>query len=165
MKVRKHQSFLWISFALFALSFIIFLVKIAVLYNEFKATSSTLSPSEYAFGIDLFAYLFFGTPVLLMELSCIRSVYKLLKYEPSGKVKVCYIISAIIALVAFVFQCLIFFDAIDFSYGPGKVKLQENVLLLTGWPVILVSFILGSIPMNRTEDTANQDSNFGISSN
>ncbi len=152
MKARKHQLFLWISFALFALSFMFFLVKIVVLYNEFKATSSTLSPSEYAFGIDLFAYVFFGTPALLMELSCIRSVYKLLRYEPSGKVKVCYFISAIITLAAFVFQYLIFFGTVDFSYGPGRVKLQENVLLLTGWPVIIVSFILGSIPMKRTED-------------
>ena len=150
MKIKKHRLFLWISLAFFALSLVIFLVEIVLSYHEFKTTSSTLSPNdlirfEYAFVLELFAYIMLGIPALLVELSCIRSVYRILKYEPNGTIRICWLISALLSFSAFVFQVLIFTGVLDFTKDSGSLKLQETVLLLTGWPVVIVSFVLGSI--------------------
>ena len=73
MNSKKPRLFLWISLSFVALSFVTLLVKIALLYCEFKATSSTLSPNdlihfEYGFVLELFAYVLFGIPALLLEL-------------------------------------------------------------------------------------------------
>lgn len=148
--MKKSRLFLWISLAFLALSLVIFLVEIVLLYYEFKTTSSTLSPNdlirfEYAFVIELFAYIMFGIPALLVELSCIRSVYRILKYEPHGAIRICWLISAILSFSAFVFLVLMFTGVLDFTKESGAIKLQETILLLTEWPVVIVSFVLGSI--------------------
>ena len=156
MRNKKSRLFLWISLSLFALSLIAFFVKIALLYGDFKATSSTLSPNDlihfqYAFVIELFAYVLFGIPALLLELCGIRSVYRILKYQPRGAVKICLLIAAILSFSAFVFQALMFAGVLDFTQDSGSLKLQETVLLLTGWPVVIVSFVLGSMPVRQND--------------
>lgn len=55
MNSKKPRLFLWISLSFVALSFVALLVKIALLYCEFKATSSTLSPND----LIHFEYVFF----------------------------------------------------------------------------------------------------------
>lgn len=150
MNSKKTSIFLWISFSFFALSLVVFFVKIALLYYEFKTTSSTLSPNdfirfEYNFVIESFAYIMFGMPTLLLELSGIMSVYRILKHQPRDAVRICLLISAILSFSAFVFQALMFAGVLDFTKDSGSIKLQETVLLLTGWPVVIVSFVLGSI--------------------
>ena len=156
MKTKKHRLFLWISLAFFALSLVIFLVEIVLLYHKFKTISSTLTPNdlirfEYAFVIELFAYIMFGIAALLVELSCIRSVYRILKYEPHGVIRICWLISAILSFSAFVFQVLMFTGVLDFTKESGSIKLQETVLLLTEWPVVIVSFVLGSIRKKQAD--------------
>lgn len=156
MRNKKSRFFLWISLSLFALSLVAFFVTIAVSYFEFKATSSTLSPNdlihfEYAFVIELFAYVLFGMPALLLELCGIRSVYRILKYKPQGAVKICLLISAMLSFSAFVFQALMFGGVLDFIQDSGSLKLQETVLLLTGLPVVIVSFVLGSMPVKQDD--------------
>ena len=148
MKSKKASIFLWSSLSFFALSLIVFFVKIALLYYEFQTTSSTLSPSdfirfEYNFVVKLFAYIIFGIPSLLLELSGIRSVYRIIKYNPHGVYRTCLLISAILSFSAFVFQTLMFSGLLDFTNDSGSIKLQETVLLLTSWPVVIVSFGLG----------------------
>lgn len=125
-----------------------------MLYYDFKATSSTLSPNdlihfEYGFVIELFAHILLGIPSLLSELSCIRSVYRILKYQPRDTVRIRLLISAILSFFAFVFQVLMFVGVLDFTKDSGSLKLQETVLLLTGWPVVIVTFVLGSIPIKQ----------------
>lgn len=156
MNNKKSRLFLRISLAVFALTLILFFVKMAVGYSEFKTTSSNLSPNdliqfEYAFVIELFAYLFFGTPALLLEICGIRSVYRILKHQPRGGAKICLLIAAILSFSAFVFQALMFAGVLDFSQDSGSLKLQETVLLLTGLPVVIVSFVLGSIPVKQDD--------------
>lgn len=156
MSTKKSRLFLWISLSLFALSLIAFFVKIALLYGDFKATSSTLSPNDlihfqYAFVIELFAYVLFGMSTLLLELFGIRSVYRILKHRPRGAAKICLLIAAILSFSAFVFQALMFAGVLDFTQDSGSLKLQETVLLLTGLPVVLVSFVLGSIPVKQDD--------------
>lgn len=150
MKTKKHQLFLWISLAFFALSLVIFFVEIVLLYHEFKTTSSTLLPKdladfEFAFVIGLYMYISCVSPALLEELSCIRSVYRILKYEPHGAIRICWLISAILSFSALVFQVLVFTGVLDFTKESGSLKLQETVLFLTGLPVVILSFVLGSI--------------------
>ena len=157
MKAKKTSIFLWISLSFFALSLIVFFIKIALLYYEFKTTSSTLSTNdvirfEYNFVIELFAYIMFGIPALLLELSGIRSVYRMLKHRPRDAVRICWLISAILSFSAFVFQALMFAGVLDFTKDSGSLKLQETVLLLTGWPVVIVSFVLGINHKNRMID-------------
>ena len=156
MSTKKSRLFLWISLSLFALSLVAFFVMIALLYGDFKATSSTLSPNdlvhfEYGFVIELFAYVLFGMSALLLELSGIRSVYRILKHRPHGAVKICLLIAAILSFSAFVFQVLMFTGVLDFTQDSGSLKLQQTVLLLTGLPVVLVSFVLGSIPVKQDD--------------
>ena len=151
---KKSRLFLWISLSLFALSLIAFFVMIALLYLDFKTTSSTLSPNdlvhfEYGFVIELFAYVLFGIPALLLELCGIRSVYRILKCQPRGAAKICLLIAAILSFSAFAFQALMFAGVLDFTQDSGSLKLQETVLLLTGLPVVIVSFVLGSIPIKQ----------------
>ena len=150
MKVRKTSIFLWSSLSFVALSLIVFFVKIALLYYEFKTTNSTLSPNdvirfEYNFVIELFAYIMFGIPALLLELSGIRSAYQIIKYNPHGASRIRLLISAIISFSAFVFQVLMFTGVLDFTQDSGSIQLQETVLLLTGFPIVIISFVLGSI--------------------
>ena len=154
MNTKKYRVFLWISLSFFALSLVVFFVKIVLLYYDFKATSSTLSPNdlvhfEYGFVIELFAHILLGIPSLLSELSCIRSVYRILKYRPRDTVRICLLISAILSFFAFVFQVLMFVGVLDFTKDSGSLKLQETVLLLTGWPVVIVTFVLGTIPIKQ----------------
>lgn len=149
MKTKKASIFLWSSLSFLALSIIAFFVKIALLYYEFKTTASTLSPNdairfEYSFVIELFAYIMFGIPALLLEFSCIRSVYRILKYKLCGSVRICLLISAILSFFAFVFQVLMFAGVLDFTKDSGSLKLQETALFLTGWPVFILSLVLGS---------------------
>ena len=160
MKTKKHRLFLWISLVFFALSLVMFLLEILLLYFKFKSTSSTLSPNdlirfEYNFVIELFAQILFGVPALLVELSCIRSVYRILKYKPHGAVRICLLISAILAFSAFVLQAIMFAGVLDFSKDSGSIKLQETVLLLTGLPVFITSLILGSFPIKSKTAMSN----------
>lgn len=159
MKAKKHQLFLRLGLSLFTLFLVIYLVQIVSLINKYNALIPTLSPNDqnqfgFAFTIELFAYVFFGVPALLLELSCTRSIYKILKYDLHGSIKVCYIISAITALAAFIFQCLIFFGVIVFA--TTNIKIQDNVMLLTTWAPFILSFALGSISSRCTKDTSKQ---------
>ena len=162
MKIKKHRIFLWIGLAIFFLSFVLFCVNLGLLYNKFNTASSTLSHNdlirfEYNFVIELFAYMLFATPALLVELSCIRSVYRILKHKPFGVTMICWLVSAILSFFAFAFLLLMFTGVLDFTKESGSIKLQETFLLLTGWPVFIVSFILGSIPIKVKTSEANSN--------
>ena len=161
MNNKKPRLFLWISLSFVALSFVTLLVKIALLYCEFKATSSTLSPNdlihfEYGFVLELFACVLFGIPTLLLELCGIRSVYRILKYRPRNTAKIRLLISAILSFSAFAFQALMLAGVLNFTADSGSVKLQEILLLLTGLPIAIVSFVLGSIPAGHDGDVLNE---------
>lgn len=158
----------WLDF--FVLSFAGFLAGIVLQGSEFKAMSSTLPSGDlsqfgFAFTIELFDYIVFGWHTLLPELSCIRSIYKFSKHETHGTTDACYIISADLAFAALVFRRLIFFGAIDLIGETGSVKLQENVLMLAGLPIIIISFILGSIPSKHAAYVTDKDDNLNISLN
>ena len=96
------------------------------------------------------------TPGLATMLSGIRSTYKLLKYKPQGKVKICYLISASVAFLALISVglCYIGLIIIDEINIPILRRLYNfipstEILFGTLWPSFIISFILGSIPVKR----------------
>ncbi len=150
MNKKKHKIFLWISLAFFVLSVIAVLAPLIESYFELKdAFLNEPVKNDHKWGDQsdwlIIVSVFLIFPAFPVELSCIRSVYKILKYEPKGVVKVCYVVSAVLSLSAFVFQCLVFSGVIDLVDESGSPRLYEGLLLLTEWPVFIISFILGSI--------------------
>ncbi len=93
-------------------------------------------------------YFFFAFPIILEELSLLRSVYKILNFNPKTSAKICYIISAVIASLALVFQLLVYTKVIThdiFPDGPTAQAYLSEMLLLIEWSAVFASFILGSI--------------------
>ena len=157
MKVKKHQLFFWVGFALFAASFTAYLVWMGIFVYGFHVESPTLSPDEQVdFGMDfsflMVWYIGLVGPSLLVELSCIRSIYRILKYEPKGIIRICWLISAVLSFFAFVFQILVFRGVVDLTSGRTTVSLKVNSLLLTEIPVAIVSFLLCSIHKKQNND-------------
>lgn len=148
MSNKKSRLFLWMSLILFACSVIAVLVGLCVSYYQIQTEFS---------GDDTMAWIEWGTilglvmvcvfPYLLVELSFIRSAYKILKYEPKGYVKICYTISAILAFVILAFPWLYFASIGLFHYDlfENDQNMMAEILLLTEWPVFIVSLVLGSI--------------------
>ena len=143
MNNKKARLFLWISLAVFALSAIAVLISSIELYYELLVYPPPNDPiREFMPGFELFVYIFIMVSVLAIELSCIRSVYKILRHEPKGIVKICYWISAILSFSAFVFLCLCFVGVI------GNEN-EADMLLIIQPPVIIISFVLSSIPIKH----------------
>ena len=143
MNNKKARLFLWISLAVFALSAVAVLISSIELYYELLVYPPPNDPSrEFMPGFELFIYIFIMIPALAIELSCIRSVYKILKHEPKGIVKIFYWISAILSFSTFVFLCLTFTRVISNARA-------ADVLFIIQPPVFLVSFVLGSIPIKH----------------
>lgn len=158
MKVKKHQLFFWVGLALFIASLAFYLVGMGLLVRE--AQTETLPPS-YPSDIEqyrqeavyaTFVYIVLVGPSLLVELSCIRSVYRILKYEPKGIIRICWLFSAVLSFSALVFQILVFRGVVDLTSGRTTVSLKVNSLLLTEIPVAIVSFLLCSIHKKQNHD-------------
>ena len=145
MKNKKWRIFLLVSFAFFAISVIAVISSIIVSYYEIKAdfpNDNIRVINEFGYGLIIALALIF--PFLGSELSGIRSVYKILKYEPRGLVKICYIISSLSAFFAVVFFYIASFGLISFVED-GGYNYTATVLLFTEWPTFVLSFVLGSI--------------------
>ncbi len=149
MNDKKPRLFLWIGLALFAISVIVVIASIVMSYYRIKADfpdDAIRVMNEFSFGFFIASLLVF--PFLGSELSCIRSIYKLLKYKTQGSVKACYIISSLLAFLAAVFFCLTSLGWIHFVQEGGHDRTAELVLF-TLWPTFIVSLILGSIPIKQ----------------
>ena len=100
-------------------------------------------------------YFFFIFPIILEELSLLRSVYKLINFSPRILAKICYIISVVIVFMALIFQLLVFTKIITddiLPEGPTAASSRFlGLLLLTEWPVLFVSFALGSVKISNDE--------------
>lgn len=96
-------------------------------------------------------YAFMVFPVILEELLLLRSIYKLIHWNPKRTAKICYILSASLVLAALVFQILVNTRVITASVFPnnGKAGAPSSQLVITfiatEWIAILASFILGSL--------------------
>ena len=143
------------SLAFFALTVIGVIADTICKYYQIQSTfaNDPRRISEETFWM-IFSVVVFVVPVLMVELSGIRSTYKLLKHRPTGPSKICYLISAILSFSAFLWQALMFFRVMSFIMQHFSMKAQDLILLLPGLPVLIVSFILGSMPIKRSNQCA-----------
>ena len=133
---KRKTLVLSIGFALIALTCIILVVfLIRDISNE------SIDPLDKKLIAPI--YCFFVFPIILEELSLLRSVYKILNFNPKTSAKICYIISVVIASAALVFQLLVYTKVI--TYGPAAQSYFIVMLLLIEWSAVFASFALGSI--------------------
>lgn len=146
MKNKKIRLFLLLGFAVFAFSVIAFFGDVISEYYKLQAEYPNDIERQRAFGFGTVVMVFISFPVWGAELSFIRSVYKILKHKPEGYVQICYTISACIAAFTLIFFCLAITGVISFMHEGGYNNTAE-VLLFTEWPLFILSFTLGSIPI------------------
>ena len=149
MKSKKLYLFLLISFILFALSIITVIYSMIASYyevkNNFPSDGMRLTDEVATM---VFVCIWMILPCLGAELSFIRSIYKIFKNKPIGYIKLCYILSTFLAFLAFTFQWLSSTGLIRFVDMDGY-NYTADVLLFIEWPLFIISFILGSIPVKR----------------
>ena len=109
MNHKKCRLFLWISFILFTLSVISVISSGILSYCEVKTEFPNNEDRRLSDELVAIAFvsIWMTIPCLASELSFIRSICKILKYRPTGYIKICYIISSISAFVAVSFFGLI----------------------------------------------------------
>ena len=91
-------------------------------------------------------------PGLAVELSGIRSTYKLLKHKPKGTIKICYLISASLAFLAIAFVVLCCLGMLNLDRINPGMNFTFTMVVVTMWPSFIISFILGSIPIKRNKE-------------
>ena len=146
---RKSRVFLGVSLVLFVASVVEVLIRAIREYHMLEAEYGNDSRMmlEVQYGTTV-AVLVVFVPMFLLELSFIRSCYKLLKNQPHGAAKVCWILSAILAFSMFLLPWLQFHGIVDLNQLKIDIDIYD-VMLLFGFPLLLVSLILGSIPMKE----------------
>ena len=148
MKSRKHTIFLMTSLAVFVASVIAVTIYYCEAITELNRILSEVEDTQFRVGLEegLVWSIFFTVAVLGAELSFIRSVYKMLKFKPNKWVRLCYIISASLALLSITFYCLFAFKVLDFLRPDGNYYTGSIFFIYTLWPSFFLSFILGSMP-------------------
>ena len=126
---------------------LILLTIIAVAICFVLALRGEPDPNERPLAVFIFFIAVF--PVILEELVLLRSIYKIFIKNLRTPAKICCIISAVLIILALTYQLLVFTNVINYEILPAGPKAASSrfflILLLSEWPVILISFILGSI--------------------
>ena len=143
---KKAKIFLCVGLICFLLTTIGVIIYNTLLYDRIQEAYAN---DWYEFKIQnamrLLMLCWVIIPGLLVELSGIRSTYKLLKYKPKGDVKICYLISASLAFLAIAVVLLCFVGLLIINAG----NFFLSIIVITMWPSFIISFILGSIPIKR----------------
>ena len=156
MKSRKHTMFLMISLAVFVASVIAVIVYYCEAVTELNRILSEVTDTQERVGLEegVFWSFFFTIAVLGAELSFIRSVYKMLKHQPRKWIGICYLVSAVLAVLSVAFYCLVVLKVFNFASVSGR-DYTGDIYLFTFWPSFIVSFILGSIPIKQVDQNSN----------
>ena len=152
---KKTRLFLSISFCFFAWTIIELGILLFRTYLQIQADlPNDPSKAKTQFIIHLIFAIIWFFPGILSELSFIRSGYKILKHNPMGVNRACYIISALLALFLVIFTWLVFVITANFNLPGGDNNILN--LLLIGWPCVLLSFLLGCIPTKKVKTIINE---------
>lgn len=147
MSKKARAIFLSVSFTVFVLSVALYLILSNIEYHEALNSDSEMIRADVPI-FEMINHLCI-VPILVNELSWIRSTYKLLKYRPERVKKVCYIISSALSFSSIAFFLISWATS---EIIPVRVLSPDFVLygcLFLGWPAVFVSFILGSIPVRK----------------
>ena len=146
---RKSRVFLGVSLVLFVASVVEELIRIIGAYRWCAAEIANDSEMMLTLQVDVTGtVVFMIVPMVLFELSFIRSCYKLLKKQPQGAAKVCWILSAVLAFLMFLLLWLQLHGIVALDQLKTKISFT-SALLLFGFPILFVTWILGSIPMKE----------------
>ena len=152
MRSRKHTMFLMVSLAVFAASVIAVILYYCKAISELNRILSEVTDTQERVGLEggVFWSFFFTVAVLGTELSFVRSVYKMLKYKPRKWIGICYLASAVLAVLSVAFYCLVVLKVFNFASVSGR-DYTGDVYLLAFWPSFFVSFALGSVPVKQND--------------
>ena len=157
MSNKKAKIFLYISLAFIAIYLIVCIVLFSMGYYQLKVKyQNDRVKINNEVGLAVIVLFFTLVPALGNGLSCIRSIYKMLKYRPYGLVKIIYIISSVLAFAAFALEFSYSFGWLDFVRQiTSNTNLVVEVMLFTEWPIFIVSFILNCIPIKSKTAISN----------
>ena len=150
MTNKKAKMFLFIGLIVFFMSAVAVIVPFIQFYYELQHNfpfPNDLNMKSIALDSAILNLVGLYIPVLLVVLSAVRSTYKLLKYEPRGIVRKCYLLSSIISFLA----CIVFLIlvVIDVNTLDISMTAKELMVFLPGFPTLIISFILGSLPVKK----------------
>ena len=152
MKEKKHKKFLFISLAVFLVSVIVFTVFYFLAKIEADKLMAQDNDTQFQFGLGMSLILgaIFAVGALGLELTFIRSVYKMLKHKPKGIIRICYVISAFLAFLGFILYLGLVLGIIGYVSPNGRYYTGDMFLL--EFPLFIASFILGSLPLMHNKD-------------
>lgn len=155
MGKKGRTVFLAISFTVFAKSFLPPLVSLIG-----AMVTGTSDPNKAGNIVALQSYPFFAAlPLYAEELVWIRSTYKLLKHRPTGLVKVCYLLSSGLLLAVIIVKRIPFAGRSMIEYVFRNDLYAASVCSGIELTVLLLSFILSSIPINTGRSIHNANGN------
>ena len=150
MNNKKAKIFLCVGLICFLLTTIGVIICNKLVYDRIQeAYANDWYESEFQNAMRQLMLYWVIIPGLLIELSGIRSTYKLLKYKPKGDVKICYLISASLAFLAIAVVLLCYIGALIIKAGNFFLE----IMIITMWPSFIKSFALGSIPIKHKKGT------------
>ena len=146
MNNKKAKIFLCVGLICFLLTTIGVIIDNKLEYDRIQeAYANDWYEIKIQNGMRLLMLCWVIIPGLLVELSGIRSTYKLLKYKPKGDVKICYLISASLAFLAIAIVLLCFVGVLIINADDFFLE----IMVITMWPSFIISFVLGSIPIKH----------------
>lgn len=156
MNKRKKLTLI-IGFTIILITFVLSLVALVYEYVTVETEPGDPFPIEK---IIFPFYFFFFFPIILHELSLLRSAHKLINFTPGTVAKICLVVSIVISTAALAFELLAYTGIITQDIfpkaepGPGAASQQSSFILLwffLGWPLFWVSFAFGSAICSRKE--------------
>ena len=155
MRNKKARIFLWIGLAVFALSVIAVSAWMIIVYRQYSDVLNRPGIEGWMNGMVVILNVFLVGSGLLVELACIRCVYKILKYWPRGMIGICYWGAAVLSFVELVLQCLVMSGLVNYVTLGVDANSVANFFVYTQWPVFIVSSILSSLPIRHKNDSDN----------
>ena len=155
MNKRKKLTLI-IGFTIILITFVLLLVSFVYEY----VTMETRTNDPFGEKIIFPFYFFFFFPIILHELSLLRSAHKLINFTPGTVAKICLVVSIVISTAALAFYLLectgiITQDIFPGAERPGGAASQQGSFILLwfflGWPLFWVSFAFGSAICSRKE--------------
>ena len=153
MNKRKKLTLI-IGFTIILITFVLSLV--AFVYFFYMEAD----PFPFRMRIIFPMYFFSLFPIILHELSLLRSAHKLINFTPGTVAKICLVVSIVISTAALAFYLLectgiITQDIFPGAERPGGAASQQGSFILLwfflGWPLFWVSFAFGSVICSRKE--------------
>ena len=150
MNKRKKLTLI-IGFTIILITFVLSLVALVYEYVTVETEPGDPFPIEK---IIFPFYFFFFFPIILHELSLLRSAHKLINFTPGTVAKICLVVSIVISTAPLAFYLLSWAGIITKEIFTKSSTPGNDFTFLwgcLGWPLFWVSFAFGSAICSRKE--------------